>query len=527
MTPAPRIARVPVLAAVAALAAPSAVLAQEPPPRDPPPLAPAQVREDAQLVVDAVEAGLPNLYWRQSRAEWEQAKREAFSRLDGVDDPMALYGVLAPLLSHIGEGHLSLKPSAEAIKRQRETAAALPLDLHWSTDGVFVVAGYGQAADIPSGARLLSIDGEGYDDLLAELVSMVPHDGDIVTGPMRFEIGDRYAVLRRRRRGDEPDFRLRYQGLDGAVVERTVAAFPLAGRPPGPEEEEPGVATLEWLAPGVAYLDVPTLSNDPYDAAHVPFREAMRRLFEELRRGRATRLILDLRRNGGGDEPNESILFSFLVAETQHKYAAVEARGQALSVVSLSGRTFTRTVFDADALAFQRPLADGRLTRLDVPPEGLRSQWEPSAPVYRGRLVVLVGGYTFSGGAELASMLRHARRGVFVGEEVGGTDDGNTSGYTWRINLPNSGLRLGVPLLQFRMNWPGTPGGRGVLPDCSVPPEVGELGVRRDRAWRVARTIVQQDWRSPDKAVCPDSLSAHPRESGDTVLSSVTLALQD
>lgn len=494
MTPALRTAAV----FVAALIAPASALAQEPPP-----LTPVQVREDAQLVIDAVEAGLPDLYWRQSQAEWDQAKREALARLDGVDDPMALYSVLTPLLGHIGEGHMFLKPPADAIKRQRETASALPLDLHWNTNGVFVVAGYGEAADVPTGARLLSINGEGYEALLAELVSMVPHDGDIVTGPMRFEIGDRYAVLRQRRRGDEPDFRLRYQGPDGAVVERTVAAFPLAGRPPKAEDDAPGVATLEWLAPGVAYLNVPTLSNTPYEAAHVPFREAMRRLFADLKRGRATRLILDLRENGGGAEPNESILFSFLVSETQHKYAAVDARGQDLSVVSQSGQTFTRTVFDEDDLAFQRPLPGGRLTRLDVPPVGLRSQWEPSDPVYRGRLVVLVGGYTFSGGAELASMLRHARRGVFVGEEVGGTDDGNTSGYTWRITLPNSGLRLGVPLLQFRMSWPGTPGGRGVIPDCDVPPEVAELGVQRDRAWRVARTVVQQDWSSPDRATCP------------------------
>lgn len=494
MTPALRTAAV----FVAVFIAPASALAQEPTP-----LTPAQVREDAQLVIDAVEAGLPDLYWRQSRAEWEQAKGEAFAQLDGVQDPMALYSVLTPLLGHVGEGHMYLKPSVDQIRRRRETAAALPLDLHWNTDGVFVVAGYGEAADIPAGARLLSIDGEDYDVLLAELVSMVSHDGDIVTGPMRFEIGDRYAVLRQRRRGDEPDFRLRYQGADGAIIERTVAAFSLAGRPPKAEEPAPGVATLEWLAPGVAYVNVPTFSNDPYEAAHVPFREAMRLLFEDLRRGGATRLILDLRENGGGNEPNESILFSFLVAETQHKYAAVEARGQTLSVVSLSGQTFSRAVFDEDDLAFQRPLADGRLTRLDVPPEGLRSQWEPSTPVFEGRLVVLAGGYTFSGGAELASMLHHARRGVFVGEEVGGTDDGNTSGYTWRITLPNSGLRLGVPLLQFRMNWPGVPGGRGVIPDCDVPPEVGELGVQRDRAWRIARAVVQQDWTSPDRATCP------------------------
>jgi len=482
------------------LAAPGLAWAEDAP--TVPRLNPDQAREDVQLAIDVVEAALPDIHWRQSAADWDAAKARALAQAARVEDPMQLYAVVAPLMSGIGEGHLAVYPSRAAVQRESRTASVLPLDLHWSTEGVFVRAAYGEAADIPPGSELLDIDGEGYEPLLAELMAMTPHDGDIRTGPMRDAAGGRYAVLRQRLRGDEPTFDLRYQTPDGRVVRRTVAAFPLADHPDEPDPERT-VATLEWLEPGLAYLRVPTFSNRVYREAHADFRDTMRRLFEELRRGRAERLILDLRENGGGSEPNEAVLFSYLVAQPMRRYAAVEARAQDLEVASRSGQVFAHRVFDEDEMNFQRRLPDGRLTRLNVPPEGLMSHWAPSDPVFEGRLAVLAGGYTFSGGAELASMLRHARRGVFVGEEVGGAHEGNTSGYQWEVALPNSGVRLLVPLLQFRFDWPGLPRNRGVQPDCDVPPLVGEIGERRDRAWRVARAVVKQDWRRPEDAVCP------------------------
>ena len=461
-----------------------------------------QTLEDVQLAIDAVEAGVPNLYWHQSLAEWEQAKAEALARIDAVEDPIGVWAILAPLMSHVGEGHLSVFPGRDTLDHERDTASILPLDLHWNENGVFVSGTHGDAGDIPVGARLLSINGEDFNALFDELMSVTPHDGDIRTSAMRENAGERYAVQRRRLRGDEAAFVIRYE-VEGTVSERTVSAVPLAGRPKLPDRER-ALPSLEWLEPDMAYLVVSTFSNAPYREAKTTFRATMQAAFEELRRGQATRLILDLRDNGGGAEPNESTLFAFLVAEPLHKYEAVEARGRDLSVTSLSGEVFERRIFDEDDINFQRPLEGGRLTRINAPPFGLMSHWEEEKPVFTGQLVVLAGGYTFSGGAELASMLHHAGRGVFVGEEIAGAHEGNTSGYSWRIILPNSKLRLNVPLLQFRFNWPGLPQSRGVRPDCPVPPLVSEIGIQRDRAWRVARAVAQQDWTRPTDAVCPD-----------------------
>ena len=462
----------------------------------------AQAREDFDLVIAAVEAGLPNIYWHQSAEHWRTAKARASAALAQVRDDWSLYRLLIPLMSGIGEGHLSFQPS-EAMLLAGRNSRRFPLDLHWNTEGVFVVAGHGDAADIARGTRLLSIDGEGFDTLVREIMIAYGTDGSIPTQAMRAAGGAGYGSFRYRLRGEEPVFHLRLRVADGSTVERDVHPIPYSGRPALPETTTSTLATLEWVNPVTAYLSVPTFSNKRYRAAGAKFPDTIKARFTEIARGGARNLILDLRENGGGSEPNESILFSYLTSRLLHKYAAVEARGSAVSITSNSGKHFETTVFDDEELRGQRRINGGRLLRLNKAPEGLMSRWAVFAPVFHGRLVVLAGGRTFSGGAELASMLWHTHRGVFVGEEVGGSDQGNTSGYSWNVVLPNSGLRLSVPLLQFRLNWRPMQADRGVFPQCDVPPEVMEIGNRKDKAWRVALTLLDQNWVKPANAVCP------------------------
>jgi hypothetical protein len=452
-------------------------------------------REDLELVISAVEAALPNIYWHQTRREWAKAKADARQRVAAVTDSEALWRILRPLMGQIGEGHLSVQLS-DAMNQRYRDAPRFPLDLLWNDRGAFVVTGYGEAADIPTGTRLLSVDGVEAGELLREMVAVTPHDGVIRTGTMRDISGRGFASILYRLRGPQSHFRIVLDG-PGGRTERVVSAVPRLARPPEGDDPPP-LPVLEWLDGHSAYLTVPTFSNARLRAVAATFPDAIHRVFTQLAQGGATDLILDLRDNGGGSEPNESILFSYLVEKPLRKYAAVDARGAHIAITSLGGKRFETDVFDEEDRDQQRPIGNGRLTRRNLPPTGLMSRWTAFAPVYHGRLVVLAGGNTFSGGAELASMLSHTRRAVFVGEEVGGADEGNTSGHRWTIELPNSRMKLTVPLLQFRMAWTDHSHGRGVRPACSAPPDV-----TNDDARQIAVALLKQDWTRPGRAICP------------------------
>jgi hypothetical protein len=464
-------------------------------------LSPAQAQEDVELSISAVEAALPHLYWRQSKRDWERRKQNARDIAARATSEETLYRALRPLLSGIGEGHLSVARSEGMTCRFRESARLFPLDLLWRNDGAFVTAGFGEAADVPAGARLLSINGESDRAMLEHMMQFSAHDGDIRTGVMRDRHGRGYAVVRWQLYGNESRYDVRLKLPDGKVVRRQLKPVPFAMRPPRQEEPMP-VAALQWVNPETAYLNVPTFSNRRYRAAGADFRTTIQGVFDTLTARGAKNLILDLRDNGGGSEPNESILFSYLVEEPLRKYASVHSRANAIRVASRSGKAFERHIFDEDELPTVRPDSSGNLFRVNSPPEGLMTRWEKARPVFAGRLVVLAGGYTFSGGAELASMLRATNRGLFIGEEVGGTHGGNTSGYKWDLTLPNSGIEVGIPLLAFRFVWPEIPVNRGALPHCFMQPSVGERRVENDAAYRLAVAALSRPWTTPSSAHC-------------------------
>lgn len=464
-------------------------------------LTPPQAREDLELSIAAAEAALPDLFWRQSPRDWAARKAQARAEATRAASEEDLYRALRPLLAGIGEGHLSVARSEGMICRYRQTARLFPLDLLWRNDGAFVTASFGAAADIPVGARLLSVNGETPKAMLDTMMRFSAHDGDIRTGVMRDRQGRGYALVRWQVRGDEADYDVRLKTPDGRIVRRRLTPVAVADRPPPPPDPSP-VATLTWIDADTAYLYVPTFSNRRYRAAGADYRVTIQAIFDTLAARGAQNLILDLRDNGGGSEPNESILFSYLVEEPIRKYASVRSRANALKVTSLSGQVFEHEIYDADELPTLRETEAG-LERINAPPEGLMTGWRRSAPVFKGRLVVLAGGYTFSGGAELASMLRATNRGLFIGEEVGGTHGGNTSGYRWELTLPHSAIEVGLPLLAFRFVWPERPAHHGASPHCFVQPSVGEVRTTNDAAYDLARAALSKPWTLPSARACP------------------------
>ncbi|MEO0340242.1 MAG: S41 family peptidase, partial [Bacteroidota bacterium] len=90
------------------------------------------------------------------------------------------------------------------------------------------------------------------------------------------------------------------------------------------------------------------------------------------------------------------------------------------------------------------------------------------AHIYQQKVYVLTSGFTFSGGAEFASMIKMTNRGVFIGEETGGAYEGNVSSFNETIKLPNSKIKIAIPIVHFQIDVEPTLRGRGILPDYPV-----------------------------------------------------------
>src|SRR5207344_1630190 len=76
---------------------------------------------------------------------------------------------------------------------------------------------------------------------------------------------------------------------------------------------------------------------------------------------------------------------------------------------------------------------------------------QPRKPGFGGKVIVLINGGSFSTTAELLTQLHDKKRAVFVGEESAGAYHGNSSGKDAVLELPNSGLHVGIPLMTYTL----------------------------------------------------------------------------
>ena len=124
-----------------------------------------------------------------------------------------------------------------------------------------------------------------------------------------------------------------------------------------------------------------------------------------------------------------------------------------------------------------RTLADGSLefANSDV---GVQHPYR--GRYFRGRVVVLVDGGTFSAASNTAASLRAQRRVVVLGQETGGGEAGCSGGTISVLELPNTHLVLHLPHFRMLTACANPQPGRGVQPDVVVVPTPQQVAAHAD-----------------------------------------------
>jgi len=88
---------------------------------------------------------------------------------------------------------------------------------------------------------------------------------------------------------------------------------------------------------------------------------------------------------------------------------------------------------------------------------------------------VLTNGYSFSATSLLSANLQSVNRGTFIGQETGGGYNQCTAGRIPFLNLPNTGLKLRLPLKVIQITEKRKLYGKGVFPKYEVKESFEEV----------------------------------------------------
>lgn len=219
---------------------------------------------------------------------------------------------------------------------------------------------------------------------------------------------------------------------------------------------------LRFIAdPDVAYLRI-------RDFGGQDFPQSIETAIRTLRDKGTEALILDLRGNGGGVDQYGALLVSQFTEEPFRYFDRIHLASIAPSFATWKPSTFVDLQNGTVADPRGGYLVTKRLH------DGVAEHALTGEPFLR-TLIVLIDGGTFSTAADVAAMLRHLDRATFVGEETGGTYEGNTSGLNALISLPHSGLGLKIPMYGYYNAVSQDHQGRGTQPDYPVEKTAADL----------------------------------------------------
>jgi len=218
-----------------------------------------------------------------------------------------------------------------------------------------------------------------------------------------------------------------------------------------------------------AILTVPTFAlGNAESAEHAAYKKFLANSFSTLKAKNIRHLIVDIRGNGGGTDPNDLLTFSYLAYQPFKENA---------SAFTLFQRVPYR-LYCTDDTADVRDLEENLEDEHDRFVEGRYYQnpdycrfWQPDSLAFRGDLYLLVDPAVASAASLFAAMVRSEGHARVIGAETMGGYYGHTGHNSLSYRLPQSGITFSISVVdleQYVQPRKEISRGEGILPDISI-----------------------------------------------------------
>lgn len=372
------------------------------------------------------------------------------------------------LLSKVRCGHTNASLPMAQYNRLVSERRFLPLLVGFSGADLYITNADLTDGKLIAGDQILSINGKGIDEVVSTIFQYLPSDGFIETGKYRY-VENFFYYYHQLFVDNQKSFTIEARDTEGKLKRAEISGVELR------EVEAlrvPDNGPLMSMVHETDYslMRIRTFSSSALNQQGVNYERFLSQSFDELKKLGVKNLILDLRGNGGGDDNYGATLVSYFADKPFRYFDNIQVTD----------------TYDG----YGRISEEGGVRYMNSH-KGL-DEWKPQKNRFSGKLIVLTNGFSFSTCADIAAVLHHNKWATFVGEETGGGYDGNTSGSTQTITLPNSRIQVRVPMWMYTTANVGHQfPGRGVIPDFPIQYSLEDLLNDRDPVMRRALELIK------------------------------------
>ena len=453
------------------------------------------LQEDYSLLRNILEKKHPSLYWYTSKDSMDYYFDEGYKNIsDSMTELQFGWKILAPLTNKIHCGHTSFTMSKgwnRFIRNKR--IPSFPLYLKVWKDTMVVTANVNRKDSIiKKGMLITSINGIKNKGLIKKMFGYMVQDGyEDNVNYIRlstsfpffhrnvFGIYKNYSVEYIDSMGRERKAVLPVFGVTEDTLKKVKVFPPVKEKRISRKERLENVRSLK-INNGIAVMTINTFASGNY------LKGFFRRSFKSVRRNNIQNLIIDIRANGGGDISNYVSLTKY-IRNTAFKVADTSA------AISRGFGPYTRYIRSGffnniGLLLLTKKGSDGRY---HFGYWGRHVNKPKKKNHFPGNTYVLTNGLTFSASALFCNAVKGQNNVTLVGENTGGGWHGNSGIMIPDITLPNTKLRVRLPMFRLVQYQHPPKTGTGVVPDIYVGPTVETTRKDIDRKMEFVNQLIK------------------------------------
>lgn len=406
------------------------------------------MQKDVLVLRRALEKHHPGLYWYASQHDFKLTWDSLDASINTALSEGKFLQLLLPVIAKVQCAHTLFYPS-EYI---RSSGTRFPLDLKFIDGTGYIVSGPLNQYSIPVGSEISEINDKPLGEIVAKILPSIQAQGG--------NLGWKYVVLENDFQnyyyyiiGHADTFQIEYiDRVTGATEMKTVNGsteerLRTHWKNWYPNEDGPPLNMKIVTQHNVAIITVKSLSRGRYKLYQQDRDKILDQYFETIQSKAIEKLIIDVRGNEGGNDPEQ--LYSYIARQNE--------------------RSTDR-------------------------PGGRNEIIHPKESAFQGDVIVIANQKTISAQETFVSIFKENDRGMTIGRPTAGCFKGLCGGKKHRLKLPNSRHEIRIPMYaSFRtysqeVNYRE---GEGLPPDLIVEEKIEDILADKDTALELALNIIE------------------------------------